>query len=118
MAQHIDCPRCERTNEIPEEFIGRYFRCPNCQCRYYVPVPALGGGPSGPVYHYEHAPEAATIDDMLRDSQEGQGAILRAVRQEAAILVRQLGKFQWMIIATIVLSALQLLILFLLWRGR
>ena len=39
MTEHIDCPRCETTNDVPEEYIGRYYTCPRCRCRYYVPVP-------------------------------------------------------------------------------
>src|SRR4051812_2983844 len=111
MVEQIDCPRCENTNDVPEEFIGRYFTCPHCRCRYYVPVPNPQAGASHSIVERPRPAESATLDDLLRDSQEGQGAILRVLREQqrhTASLVRALARARWLLAAFVVLSVVEL----------
>ena len=119
MAQHIECPRCETMNTVPDEYIGRYFRCPQCRCRYYVPVPTAGSATSHSIV--ERPAEPATIDDVLRDSQEGQGAILRALREQqrqTAALLGTLRLARWLLAVFVVLSVVELGALLGLFLGR
>lgn len=42
MSQITTCPGCHRKNEVDESMIGRFVRCDQCRCLYYVVVPPLG----------------------------------------------------------------------------
>ena len=111
MAEQVDCPRCQTTNDVAEEFIGRYFTCPHCRCRYYIPVPSPDAAASHPIRERPRPAEAATMDDVLRDSQEGQGAILRALREQqrqTAALVGALNAARWLLVVFVVVSVVEL----------
>lgn len=113
MAQYVECPRCTATNAVPDEYIGRYFRCPECRCRYYVPVPTPDDT-SDAIVERPPPAEPATLDDLLRDSQEGQGAILRALSEQqrtTAKLLRALDRTRWLLIVFVVLAVAELAIL-------
>lgn len=42
MSQTTTCPGCHRKSEVDESMIGRFIRCEQCRCMYYVVVPPLG----------------------------------------------------------------------------
>lgn len=42
MSQTTTCPGCHRKGEVDESMIGRFIRCEQCRCMYYVVVPPLG----------------------------------------------------------------------------
>ena len=103
------------------KYIGRYFRCPQCRCRYYVPVPVSGSETSHSNVERSRPIEPATIDDVLRNSQEGQGAILRAFREqqhETAKLVRVLHRARWLLVAFVAVSVAELAVLLGMFAGR
>jgi len=121
MTEPVDCPRCETTNDVPEEYIGRYYTCPRCRCRYYVPVPNPDAGASPAIVERPRPVEPATIDDVLRDSQEGQGAILRLLRdqqRQTESLLRTLHLARWLLATFVVLSVVELAVLITLLQGR
>jgi len=121
MVEQVDCPRCEKTNDVPEEYIGRYFTCPYCRCRYYIPVPNAQGGASHAIVERPRPTESATLDDLLRDSQEGQGAILRVLREQqrhTESLLCALSLARWLLAAFVILSVVELGVLFALLMGR
>lgn len=42
MSQTTTCPGCQRTSEVEESMLGRFIRCEQCRCMYYIVVPPLG----------------------------------------------------------------------------
>ncbi len=42
MSQTTTCPGCHRTSEVDESMLGRFIRCEQCRCMYYIVVPPLG----------------------------------------------------------------------------
>ncbi len=42
MSQTTTCPGCHRKSGVDESMIGRFIRCEQCRCMYYVVVPPLG----------------------------------------------------------------------------
>jgi hypothetical protein len=90
MSLKIECPRCERVNAVDESSIGCYVRCEACQARFYVPVPPLDAGPAR-LFEPAAAGGAAngpgpTLNDVLRDTQEGHGALLKMLRKQDQFL--------------------------------
>jgi predicted nucleic acid-binding Zn-ribbon protein len=114
MTEGVDCARCDTTNDVPGEFIGRYFTCPHCGCHYYVRVPNRDEKPRSTILERHVAREQVTLDDLLRDNQERQGAILRALRnqqKETQALVGALTLARWLLAAFVAVSAVELAIL-------
>lgn len=42
MPQTTTCPGCHLRSEVNDVLIGRFIRCEQCHCMYYVVVPPLG----------------------------------------------------------------------------
>ncbi len=42
MPQTTTCPGCHLKSEVDDASIGRFIRCEQCRCLYYVVVPPLG----------------------------------------------------------------------------
>jgi hypothetical protein len=42
MSLTTTCPGCHRTSEVDDSMLGRFIRCEQCRCMYYIVVPPLG----------------------------------------------------------------------------
>lgn len=42
MLHTTTCPGCHHQSAVDESLIGRFIRCEQCRCMYYVIVPPLG----------------------------------------------------------------------------
>ena len=68
MAQTIQCPHCTQGLQLPEEFIGKSVKCPECQKAFRAELPAAPPGGTPPplpgkddkVPEWEKKPKGAT----------------------------------------------------------
>ena len=88
------CPKCQAVNHVGDELVGRYTFCDKCLCRFYVEAPTLEAlhRPKATGAPLRAAPTAATsLDDLLRDTQQGSRYVIQILEQQ----YRMLQRMQW-----------------------
>lgn len=88
------CPKCQAVNHVGDELVGRYTFCDKCLCRFYVEAPTLEAlrKPKATSARLREAPTAATsLDDLLRDTQQGSRYVIQIFEKQRRVLQRM----QW-----------------------
>ena len=101
MSQTTTCPGCQRKGEVDESMIGRFNRCEQCRCMYYVVVPPLGEERS------EWTSVAATSSISGQDHTSPPP---RRAETETEILNRRLQKLTTLIFLNLFIGSIVLLL--------